>query len=226
VTSSIYAVGDIHGDLNKLKAIHARIEKDRSGNPEAKIVHLGDLVDRREDSCGVVDYLMSGQKFGRPWVVLKGNHDRMFHKFYREPKWKDPILRPDFSWLHPRLGGTETLQSYGADVRHYQDHTIVHEEAVLCVPFQHIEYLENLPLHHIHDGTLFVHAGLRPDVDLKGQTEGDLLWIRQEFHHHREPFEFLVVHGHTPVNEVTHYGNRINIDTGAAWGHDLSAIVI
>ena len=35
----------------------------------------------------------------------------------------------------------------------------------------------------------------------------------------------LILHGHTIVDQVTHYGNRINIDTGAAWGDKLSAVV-
>ena len=57
-------------------------------------------------------------------------------------------------------------------------------------------------------------------------TEDDLIWIRQAFHDYMEPFEALIIHGHTVIDAVTHYGNRINIDTGAAYGHDLSAIVI
>ena len=35
-----------------------------------------------------------------------------------------------------------------------------------------------------------------------------------------------VVHGHTPVDIVSHYGNRLNIDTGAGYGKPMSAVVI
>ena len=34
------------------------------------------------------------------------------------------------------------------------------------------------------------------------------------------------MHGHTPVDEVTHYGNRVNVDTGAGFDRALSVIVI
>ncbi|MEP4035584.1 metallophosphoesterase [Pseudophaeobacter sp.] len=221
----IYAIGDIHGDLPKLKAIHARIAQDCEDQP-CTVVHLGDLVDRREDSCGVVNYLMAGQKRGEPWVVIKGNHDRLFSRFYRDPCWQDPALSPALNWLHPKLGGTETLQSYGADVQHFQDPACVHAEALRCVPLAHIEYLENLPLYHRVGGLLFVHAGIRPKIDLQAQTEDDLLWIREDFFSYHAPHDFLVIHGHTIVKHVTHYGNRINVDTGAAWGDDLSVIVI
>jgi serine/threonine protein phosphatase 1 len=36
----------------------------------------------------------------------------------------------------------------------------------------------------------------------------------------------LIVHGHTPVQNITHYGNRVNIDGGAAYGRELTPIVI
>jgi hypothetical protein len=35
-----------------------------------------------------------------------------------------------------------------------------------------------------------------------------------------------IVHGHTAIDQATHYGNRINLDSGAAYGGSLSAVVI
>ena len=63
-------------------------------------------------------------------------------------------------------------------------------------------------------------------MSIDEQSEDDLLWIRQGFLEYSEPHPHLIVHGHTPVDEVTHYGNRVNIDTGAAWGKTLSVVVI
>lgn len=73
-----------------------------------------------------------------------------------------------------------------------------------------------------------MHAGIRPPgVALEDQTEDDLTWIRGgEFHKDMSDHGPLIVHGHTPVDEVTHYGNRLNLDTGAAYGKALSAVVI
>ncbi|MFN7053431.1 MAG: metallophosphoesterase, partial [Gemmobacter sp.] len=102
-----YAIGDIHGHLDLLKAAHALIAADRAaiGDTEAPVVHIGDLVDRGPDSRGVIDFLMQGQAMGAPWVVLKGNHDRLFTLFMADPHDSDACLRADLAWLHPRLGG-------------------------------------------------------------------------------------------------------------------------
>lgn len=34
------------------------------------------------------------------------------------------------------------------------------------------------------------------------------------------------MHGHTALDATTHYGNRLNLDSGAAYGGPLSAVVI
>jgi serine/threonine protein phosphatase 1 len=35
----------------------------------------------------------------------------------------------------------------------------------------------------------------------------------------------MIIHGHTIVDEATHYGNRINLDTGAGKFKPLTAAV-
>ncbi len=223
-----YAIGDIHGHLPLLRAAHARIAADRArvGDPSAPVVHIGDLVDRGPDCRGVLGYLIAGMAAGQPWIVIKGNHDRMFAAFLNDPRHHDPGLKPDMGWLHPRIGGGETLASYG--VRNGADRPLapVHAEAVAVVPSEHRRFLEALPAWHLRDSVLFVHAGIRPGVDLRDQTEDDLVWIRGEFLTDRRDHGALVVHGHTAIDAATHYGNRVNLDSGAAYGGPLSAVVI
>ena len=223
-----YAIGDIHGHLDKLQAVHALIAEDRTrcGDDGAPVVHIGDLVDRGPDARGVIGYLMAGQARGENWIVLKGNHDRMMSMFLREYPMVDTQLLIDHNWLHPRLGGVETLASYGVGVpdgiRTYQ----LHPEARAAVPQTHRDFLEALPAMYQHGEVCFVHAGIRPGVPLTEQIEDDLCWIRQEFHNSNVDHGPLIVHGHTPVDAVTHYGNRVNIDTGAGHGKTLTAVVI
>ncbi len=90
-----YAIGDIHGHLDKLEEAHRLIAADRAetGDAEAPVVHIGDLVDRGPDSRGVVEFLMRGMSAGAPWIALKGNHDRMFVSFLGDPDSHDPGLR-------------------------------------------------------------------------------------------------------------------------------------
>lgn len=225
MTELLFAVGDIHGDLAQLQTAHARIAADAAGR-DYTVIHIGDLVDRRANSKAVIDYLIAGQAGGQPWVVLRGNHDRMFAIFLQDPFAADPMLRPDYTWLHPRLGGRTTLASYGVEYREDKPLEHLHAETVAAVPKAHLEYLLGLPNIWQNDRYFFCHAGVKPGVALDQQIEDDLIWIRQPFHMSAEHFAKVVVHGHTPVDEVVHYGNRINIDTGAAYGKLLSTIVL
>lgn len=223
-----YAIGDIHGHLDRLAAAHALIAADRrrTGDSDAPVIHLGDLVDRGPESAEVIEYLAAGPAAGGPWITLKGNHDSLFELFLRDPALRDPGLRAELSWLHPNLGGVATLASYGiaaADRRAPRD---LAEEAAVRVPARHRAFLAGLPLMHRMAGLVFVHAGIRPGIALDAQAPQDLMWIRKEFHLSTADHGALVVHGHTPVERPTHYGNRLNLDTGAAYGGPLTAAVI
>jgi len=72
----------------------------------------------------------------------------------------------------------------------------------------------------------FVHAGVKPDVDLAHETENDLLWIRHEFLSSSRDFGKIIIHGHTPTTEIELRSNRINIDTGAFATGRLTCLVI
>ena len=223
-----YAIGDIHGQLARLRAAHALIaaDRDRTGDGAAPVVHLGDLVDRGPDCRGVIDFLMEGIAGGAPWVVLKGNHDRMFARFLDAPDTPEPGLRPIYSWLHPALGGAATLASYGVANAADRPLAAVHAEAVAAVPAEHRTFLADRPLWHRRGPALFVHAGIRPGVPLEAQDETDLVWIREPFLSDPRDHGFLVVHGHTVVEAPEHRGNRVAIDTGAGYGGPVTAIVL
>jgi serine/threonine protein phosphatase 1 len=94
-----------------------------------------------------------------------------------------------------------------------------------AVPDSHKQFLAQMPLMQRFGDIAFVHAGVMPDVPLDQQTEDDLLWIRDPFLNHTSQFEALIVHGHTPVDAATHYGNRINLDSGAGYGRLLTTAV-
>lgn len=217
---TVYAIGDIHGQLELLQQAHRRIEAD--GGSDARIVHLGDLIDRGPDSRGVVEYLMNGQAKGRDWIVLRGNHDRFLPCFLADADWADPGMAKEVVWTeHPGLGAAATLASYGVDID--QPRYDLQAAARAAVPDEHARYLAGLPLWHLQDGALFVHAGIRPGVDLQAQAEQDLVWIRKGFLDSEADHGALIVHGHTAIDRATHYGNRLNLDSGAAYGGPLSA---
>ncbi|WP_415405066.1 metallophosphoesterase family protein [Tateyamaria sp. SN3-11] len=223
MSAPIYAIGDIHGQMAELDRVLHLIDSD--GGPEASIVFLGDYTDRGPDSRAVLDTLIAGRDAARSWTFLKGNHDRMFEWFMQTPLQHDPYLMVELYWMHERLGGETTLASYGVDAGGRRREKNVHADALAAVPQTHIDFLKGLQLTHSVGDVMFVHAGIRPDVPLDQQTEEDLLWIRQEFHNHTGPHPKLIVHGHTPTDAATHYGNRVNLDTGAGYGKPLTAAV-
>ena len=221
--TALYAIGDIHGQLAGLTQATEWIEKD--GGPEAPIVFLGDYIDRGPDSRGVLDFLIQGRDAGRNWTFLKGNHDRMFEWFLQTPSRADPHLFTDLSWLHERLGGQDTLRSYGLDFSARRRLSAVHDEALRAVPKAHLDFLEGCPLTFETEDLFFCHAGIRPGVALCDQNEEDLLWIREEFLDFDGRHPKIIVHGHSPIERACHYGNRVNLDSGAGYGQPLTAAV-
>lgn len=216
----LYAIGDIHGQRDMLEGALERISAD--GGPEARIVFLGDYCDRGPDTRGVMDILATGMAEGRNWVCLKGNHDRMFEWFMEDAPRHDPHLLVGYHWLHERIGGLETLESYGVTFPDRTRLKDVHAMAKDAVPQSHVDLLRKLDLSHGTDRHFFVHAGIRPGVALDAQEEEDLVWIRDAFHMEAAPHPKIIVHGHTPVDQATHYGNRVNLDSGAGYGKPLS----
>src|SRR5207244_5200800 len=98
--------------------------------------------------------------------------------------------------------GLETLLSYGLKPSINPDRN---EQAMLAsefaeiLPREHLDFLQTLGLTFSCGDFLFVHAGVRPGIPIREQTEDDLLWIRDDFLNWKKPFEQFVVHGHTPV---------------------------
>lgn len=81
-----YAIGDIHGEADKLRRLHDRIysthETDFTGLP-FRLVHLGDYIDRGPESCAVIDYLMEVEStLTLAPLNLKGNHEQMMIDAY------------------------------------------------------------------------------------------------------------------------------------------------
>lgn len=223
MTKPIYAIGDIHGQFEMLLGVLDLIAAD--GGPDAEIVFLGDLVDRGPDSRGVIEHLIQGQAAGKRWHVLKGNHDRMFEQYVRSGIQVDRAIKSGRGWLHPRLGGAGTLASYGVEGIPDPAGAADLIAARAAVPTAHLDFIRDLPLWHLQDGLLFVHAGIRPGVAIGDQVEDDLIWIRDPFLTCSDPHPWLVVHGHTSLDRPLHFGNRIDLDGGAGFGRPLFGAV-
>lgn len=224
VTQPIYyAIGDIHGEAEKLLRLHSRIQRNHDVDFPGQafiLVHLGDYIDRGPDSFEVVDVL-SKLEFATPaqFINLKGNHEQMMLDAYNE---EQGIERAYSFWI--RNGGDKTLASYrraGFDKP----------------PKRHIDWLTQLKTYH-WDKTaklIFVHAGIDPQ-NFPDDGEDRHLWTRSSQFFNTEnwgdklPNGTSVIHGHTPTEhglpDIDGDFRRINIDTGACYGGDLTAIIL
>ncbi|QHQ37242.1 serine/threonine protein phosphatase [Algicella marina] len=222
----MYAIGDIHGSIDELGSLWANIQADLSARPHDAplVVFLGDYTDRGRDSRGVVEQLIAWRDdTALETRFIYGNHDHCFLTYLSEPLTKST---PTLHWLNPRMGGDKTLASYGIADCSDEDPLAAHPAFTAAVPRQHVTFLRTAERMIRVGSYLFVHAGIRPNVPLPEQEETDLIWIRAPFLDDKTDHGFIVVHGHTPVKEVEHHGNRIAVDTGAVFGGLLSAVVL
>jgi serine/threonine protein phosphatase 1 len=220
----VYAVGDIHGRLDLLQEMLKLIREDAETRPRGgrcRVVFLGDYVDRGAHSKGVLECLADQPLAEFETTFLRGNHESTMLQFM-----EDLMAGP--GWL--TYGGVNTLLSYGirppVDVPPRYRLATVQQQLRLALPPKHLAFLRGLAYHVSIGSYLFVHAGIRPGVELDRQREDDLVWIRQEFLNSTADHGRIVVHGHTIAMAAESLPNRIGIDTGAYATSRLTAVVL
>jgi serine/threonine protein phosphatase 1 len=212
----VYAVGDVHGCLDRLVALHEMIAEDIAERPaeHVTLVHLGDYVDRGPDSAQVVDWLINRPPVPADVIVnLMGNHEHMMLSAVAGIDQEAPT-----QWL--MNGGADSLLSWGIS------RAVLAAEWAGRIPLQHLIFLRDLGISHRIGPYLFVHAGILPGVALDQQSKQDMLWIREPFLSSRVDHGVIVVHGHTPKRDPVVQPNRIAIDTGAVLGGALTCVVL
>jgi serine/threonine protein phosphatase 1 len=201
-----FAVGDIHGCLDKLHRVMAACEARAGGRP-ARYVFLGDYIDRGPDSRGVIEFLIERQRARSGSVVcLMGNHEQMAIAAH-DSEDAAPL------WL---------ANSGAATLRNYRD------SGGRILP-AHLDWLRALSLCHDDGRRFFVHAGVDLARPLDRQRPETMLWIREPF---LTDCDFVdcgrfIVHGHTPLaaGRPDLRRRRVNLDTAAVMGGRLSAAV-
>ncbi|WFP76493.1 metallophosphoesterase family protein [Mesorhizobium sp. WSM4906] len=218
----VYAIGDVHGCHDELRALEQKILLDALQFRGRKIIiMLGDYIDRGPQSRRVIEHLMAPPPKGFLRVCLAGNHEVAMLNYLDGYLSRDP-------WL--AVGGRETLYSYGIDPAHlanlYASGEEVDERIRETIPASHVAFLRTLPVMVCSEQFVFVHAGIRPGIALEEQDEADLLNIRSDFLAAAHHLDRWVVHGHTIVDVPTLEGRRLGIDTGAFQSGRLTALRI
>ncbi|WP_244529331.1 metallophosphoesterase [Rhizobium sp. NFR03] len=216
----IYAIADIHGRADLLEVMLAYIAEGAAAHASKPVViFLGDLIDRGPDSPKVIDQVCATLELYPGSRLILGNHDYYLRELLRGTLTSEDAV----NWLD--WGGVATLSAYSdrpvpdldniaADIRHRFPH--------------HVDLLENALTFKEIGRFCFVHAGIRPGVELIDQDAYDLRWIRAGFLDHLDLFRHIVLHGHTITASLRPeiHSNRIALDTGAYRTGRLSAAVI
>jgi serine/threonine protein phosphatase 1 len=218
----IYVIGDVHGRLDLLEELTARVAQDAAGSPHLLIL-CGDYIDRGPAAAEVLEWVLRLKKHGGGQVrLLKGNHEQALLGFL-----DDPCRR--HVWLQ-RFGGAATLESYGVNAPRDASREaleMARDDLLNIMPAAHLQLLQELETIVVRADYAFVHAGISPDAPLSEQTEADLLWARDGFLSAKGPFEKIIVHGHTwEGDRPALLDHRIGVDTGAYETGVLTAVRI
>lgn len=195
MTGRTIVIGDIHGELDKLKKLISKL-KVRDND---KFIFLGDYIDRGPYSKGVLDYVLNILDTYEGSVALKGNHEQLAIDAIR---YRSEYMI--YSWI--RNGGGITIKSYCDHVDLYEDDLISPE---------HFKFIVNLPFYYEDENFIFVHGYANDKFDMNEQNELMCIWQRYEDIKPHKSGKIVVV-GHT-IQHGGHAddGYKIGIDTGS-----------
>jgi serine/threonine protein phosphatase 1 len=221
----LYAVGDVHGRLDLLDRLLEAITADMEERfaLDARIVLLGDLVDRGQDSRGVLARLMTLSCDAPDRVLcLMGNHEKMLLDFLHFPRERGN------RWL--RHGGTQTLASFGvkSGMAWASGARFVRlaEELRAAMGDALVNWIEGLPLYWRTGDVVCVHAAMDPAMPPNLQDARDMLWGTAAFVHRPRADGLWIVHGHEVVDRGHVEAGRIATDTEAHASGRLTAAAI
>ena len=215
--SQLFAIGDIHGCNSLLKKIQDKILKISDKAEGSKIlIYLGDYVDRGPKVKETIESIINFKPKDFNCIFLRGNHDQTLLDFVNG-KYDSLAI-----WLYN--GGAETLKSYcGKGIlddllnNSFREQQI-QEKFTKALPKKHLQFFNDLQFSYTWKDYFFVHAGIDPSRPLNKQQEIDMIWTRtSKFLTSNQPFEKIIVHGHTHSKNIEKKSNRINLDTGAVY---------
>ncbi len=201
----LFVVGDVHGRIDLLEPLLMELL-----NANARIVLVGDYIDRGPESAATLALLQQALSQGYPLTCLMGNHEAMLLKFLAMPESMS-------AWLCH--GGRETLTSFGLSDTGVEK-LPVHELRRLAtalrqvIPDAILSFLRALPTHY-QSGNVFVsHAGTNADMPLDRQSARQLLWGHRCTNSARACGTW-VVQGHIVQRKPMLSRRHISLDTGA-----------
>ncbi|MHC2791210.1 serine/threonine protein phosphatase 1 [Mesorhizobium jarvisii] len=217
-----YAIGDVHGRADLLAPLLDAIGREAGASGrEPRVLFLGDIVDRGPSSRQALDLVCHTLERWPRSRVIRGNHDAYFLDFMTS----DAVDEVRFTKWLLRLGGYETLESYGL----LAEGNISDIASAFRANFaRHVEALRKSVPIIVDDRLAYVHAGVDPNRPITEQDPKDMMMIREPFLQYPGELSHIVVHGHTPTSNFLPEKERcrIAIDTGAYATGRLTCLVV
>lgn len=216
-------IGDIHGCFQELKELTKKLGYDWShGFPvhpnKRKLAFVGDLTDRGPQSIKVIETVWKLVIDEKISFYVPGNHCNKLYRYF----------------LGNKVQIAHGLETTDAEYRS------LHKKQQKIIKGKFMSLYETSPLYQVFEQEELVicHAGIREDLigkndskvktfvlygDITGEKNPDGTPVRldwaKEYHG-----PYTIVYGHTPVKEPRIIGKTCNIDTGAVFGGNLTAL--
>lgn len=197
-----FAIGDIHGDLDALRAVMSKLPPlDRDDT----IVFLGDYLDRGPKSAEVIRVVRAiDRELGVQSIALRGNHEDAWLRVIDEgwPEFIFPSQNGCLATMRSFTGGE--VPEKGALPREEETEDLFRGR---FFPADVVEWMRSLPYWYEDEHAIYVHAGLPKKKNVGFQHPRDvepktaLLWTRTEAFF-REYRGKRVVIGHTKTEQL------------------------
>ncbi len=223
-----FVIGDVHGQSAALKRLLDRLGVDPARGD--RLIFLGDLVDRGEDSWAMLDWYAPKS----PAFVLRGNHEQMLIDAVADREWMDLWVYNGGGWHRTPPGSEEPDPPRDESLEKSSRQAIDRaREHCLALPFAiAIEQKDAEPVVCLHaeipNGWSWPDFARLLEAEISEENREARLaaiWGRSRVksgfaEEIPVPGAALCIHGHVPMRKFLHEANCLWIDTGAAYpGH-------
>lgn len=196
-----FVVGDIHGEITKLKQLMGNIEK----YPIDRLIFIGDCLDKGENSKETLQFLDElSDKYQCDFIL--GDHEYAWLKFINTGEYREFILK---------YGGKTTMKDFGISKLSPQ---LAHKK--IYSPFR--DFFSRLKKFVILDHYIVSHSGINPifenNDNLDQLDEKEFIFQRNTFIETKRLIRGKrFIFGHTAFTDPWYDGYKIAIDTGAVY---------
>lgn len=190
-----FAIGDIHGCSRTFRKLLKKINL----SLEDEVYILGDMIDRGNNSSGVLDYIINLREKGYKIFPIMGNHEKMLLD----------VLNKDSQYIHDYL-------------KYYKSSDLLSETG--NVKKRYSDLLKSLPYYYELDNCILVHAALNLTNENIFEDKKFMISSRYQLGNVDDLKGKHIIHGHVSYeikiirNNILTKQPIISIDNGCIYG--------